>query len=150
MEIPEFNMPENFMPLTEREISLLRIKIGKSHRTEKDWAYIRELLRDKVVFTAEPMHENFKKMCSVEGILKDNRNLLIFSTMELCGDYLEKYGSARFGYQLTMGAIPFNTVVMIASEREERVLLDLNCPQNSNILGFDGREKTLRIVRAKH
>ena len=146
-DVPEYNMPENMTALTENEISQLRIKFGKGHRTEKDWTFIREMLREKAVFTAEPMDEKYRATYSVEGILKDSGYLLIFSTIEACKDYLEGHGSARFGYRLTIGSIPFTTVIMIATDYKEKVLLDLDHPQSGNILGFDGRDRTLRMVR---
>ena len=40
------------LALTKQELSLLRIKIAKSHRTQKDWAFIRKLMQDKIVFTS--------------------------------------------------------------------------------------------------
>lgn len=146
-DIPEYDMPEGMSALTKSEISQLRIKIGKSHRTEKDWMFIKNLLREKVVFTAEPIDEKYRAAYSVEGILKDSGYLLIFTTMEGCREYLEKHGSARFGYRLTLGTIPFTTVVMIAYDYKEKVLLDLDTPENGNILGIEGRDRSLHTVR---
>lgn len=146
-DIPEYDMPKGMNALTKSEISQLRIKIGKNHRTEKDWAFIKNMLREKAVFTAEPMGEKYRAAHSVEGVLKDSGYLLIFTTIEACKAYLDNHGCARFGYQLTIGTIPFTTVVMIASDNKEKVLLDLDNPQNGNILGFDGRDRTLHTVR---
>ena len=64
-DIPEYDMPEGMSALTKSEISQLRIKIGKSHRTEKDWMFIKNLLREKVVFTAEPIDEKYRAAHSV-------------------------------------------------------------------------------------
>ena len=89
-DIPEYDMPEGMSALTKSEISQLRIKIEKSHRTEKDWMFIKNLLREKAVFTAEPIDEKYRAAYSVEGILKDSGYLLIFTTMEGCREYLEK------------------------------------------------------------
>ncbi|MBQ3702036.1 MAG: hypothetical protein II885_04690 [Oscillospiraceae bacterium] len=146
-DIPEYTMPEGMSALTKSEISQLRIKIGKSHRTEKDWTFIKNILREKAVFTAEPIDEKYRAAYSVEGILKDSGYLLIFTTMEGCKDFLDKHGTARFGYQLTLGTIPFTTVVMIAYDYKEKVLLDLDIPENGNILGIDGRDRSLHTVR---
>ncbi len=97
--------------------------------------------------TAEPIDEKYRAAHSVEGILKDSGYLLIFTTMDGCKDFLDKHGTARFGYQLTLGTIPFTTVVMIAYDYKEKVLLDLDTPENGNILGIDGRDRSLHTVR---
>ena len=44
-----------FALLTDQEISQLRIKTGKGHRTQNDWTFISELLQDKFVYTAVPV-----------------------------------------------------------------------------------------------
>ena len=64
------------LALTKQELSLLRIKIAKSHRTQKDWAFIRELMQDKIVFTSEPINEEYRKRYSLEGMLYDGEQLL--------------------------------------------------------------------------
>jgi len=137
------------LALTEQELSQLRIKIAKSHRTQKDWTFIRELLQDKIVFTSEPVNEEYRKRFSLEGMLFDGEYLLLFSSIDACREYLEKYGSARYGYQLTIGSIPFATAIMAATNHQKRLLFDVNDPQGGNILGFDGKERTLRIVKQK-
>ena len=137
------------LALTKQELSLLRIKIAKSHRTQKDWAFIRKLMQDKIVFTSEPINEEYRKRYSLEGMLYDGDQLLLFSSIDACREYLEQYGSARFGYQLTIGSIPFATAIMIATDHKRKILFDMNYPQGGNVLGFDGSERTLRIVKTK-
>ena len=140
---------QEFAPLTEQEVSQIRIKTGKSHRTQNDWTFISELLQNEYVYTAVPIEDNFQKLFSIEGVLKDGGHLLIFTTVEGCRDYLEKYGSARFGYDLEISSIPFSSVIRIATDHQEKVLLDPNYPQTGRIIGYDGVERTLRIVKTK-
>ncbi len=137
------------LALTQQELAQLRIKIAKSHRTQKDWTYIRELLQDKIVFTAEPVKEEYRDRYSLKGMLYDGDYLLLFSSIDTCREYLEIYGSAKFGYDLTIGSIPFASGIMIATENQRKVLFDMNYPQGGNVLGFDGKERTLRIVKTK-
>ena len=82
--------------------------------------------------------------------IKTGKHLLIFTTVEGCKEYLEKYGSARFGYDLTIDSIPFSTVIKIATDHQERVLLDMNYPQTGRIIGYDGLERKLRVVKVKN
>ncbi len=137
------------LALTDQELAQLRIKIAKSHRTQKDWSFIRKLLQDKIVFTAEPVNEEYRKEFSLEGILFDGNYLLLFSSIDACREYLEHYGSAKYGYQLTLGCIPFSKAIMAATDRQRKLLFDMNVPQSGNVLGYDGKERTLRIVKTK-
>ena len=97
-----------------------------------------------------PVEEDYKRLFSVDGVLKDGGHLLIFTTVECCKEYLEKYGSARFGYDLTIDSIPFSTVIKVATDHQERVLLDMNYPQTGRIIGYDGLERKLRVVKVKN
>ncbi len=144
------DMNEQPLPaLSEHELAQLRIKISKSHRTQKDWAFIRELLQNRMVFTAEPVNEPYRTQYSIEGTLFDGKTLLAFSSVEACENYLVKYGSAGYGYQLTIGEIPFSTVIGIAIEHRKKMVFDGNYPQSGAVLGFDGEERTLRILKQK-
>ena len=90
-------LPDGRIALSEEEISKLRIKIGKSHRTEKDWTVIKELFEDRVVFTANPSDIKMAKECCVDGVLKDEGALVVFTSVAACTDYLDRIGVHRFG-----------------------------------------------------
>lgn len=48
--------------LTEKELSFLSIKLGKSKRTERDWTQIKAMLKDKYMFTYIPSSkDNFAR-----------------------------------------------------------------------------------------
>ena len=86
----KYGIPEGQVALTEQEISKIGIKLGKSHRNEKDWDYIKDMLSGKVLFTSCPMDHQFARECSVEGVLKDGGYLMLFTTVDSCKEYLEK------------------------------------------------------------
>ena len=138
-------LPDGRIALSKEEIYKLRIKIGKNHRTEKDWAIIKELFEDRVVFTANPLDEKKAKQCCVEGILKDEGALFVFTSMEACKNYLNQIGVDRFGRYMTIGNIPFSFVMKIAVDYKEQVYIDPMEPVRMNILGIDGRTKTWHV-----
>ena len=53
-------LPDGRIALSKEEIDVLKTKIGKKKRSEKDWTFIKELLADRVVFTANPIDEDMK------------------------------------------------------------------------------------------
>ena len=138
-------LPDGRIALSKEEISNLRIKIGKSHRTEKDWAVIKELFEDRVVFTANPADVKMAKKCCVEGVLKDEGALVVFTSVAACTDYLDRFGTHRFGRQMTIGNIPFSSVIEIAIDYKEMVYIDPTDPVDMKILGIDGRTKTWHV-----
>ena len=140
-------LPDGRIALSEEEIAKLKIKIGKKHRTEKDWAFIKELLEERAVFTANPMDEKIQKKCCVEGLLKDNGRLVVFTSLKACKDYLDEVGTIRYGRYMTIGNIPFRSVLEIAVDYGEKVYIDPNDPTDMKILAIDGKTQTLHVYR---
>lgn len=138
-------LPDGRIALSKDEISKLRIKIGKSHRTEKDWTAIKALMEDRVVFTANPVDEKMSKEYCVEGVLKDDGALIVFTSVEACTDYLNRIGTHRFGRYMTIGNIPFSSVIEIAIDYKELVYVDPTDPVDMKILGVDGRTQTWHV-----
>ena len=138
-------LPDGRIALSEEEISKLRIKIGKSHRTEKDWTVIKELFEDRVVFTANPSDIKMAKECCVDGVLKDEGALVVFTSVAACTDYLDRIGAQRFGRYMTIGNIPFSSVIEIAIDNKELVHVDPTDPVDMKILGIDGRTQTWHV-----
>ena len=133
------------IPLSRDEIQKLRIKIGKNHRNAKDWQQIKDILSERVVYTAVPTDPEMKREYSLHGVILDGDAMLVFSTMETCTDYLEKFGVARFGFKLSIGTIPYLTAEQIASDYGKRLYLDYNAPENSKVLGVDGQTQTIQV-----
>ena len=138
-------LPDGRIALSKEEISKLKIKIGKSHRTEKDWTIIKELFEDRVVFTANPADEKMAKKYCVEGVLKDEGALVVFTSVAACTDYLDRFGVHRFGRYMTIGNIPFSSVIEIAIDYKELVYVDPMEPVGMKILGIDGRIQTWHV-----
>lgn len=138
-------LPDGRIALSKEEISKLRIKIGKSHRTEKDWAVIKELFEDRVVFTVIPADVKMAEECCIEGVLKDEGALVVFTSVAACTDYLDRIGVHRFGRYMTIGNIPFSSVIEIAIDYKELVYVDPTDPVDMKILGIDGRTQTWHV-----
>ena len=143
----EINLPDGYVPLTPQEISRLRIKIGKGHRSDKDWDSMLDILAGKCVFTACPMDKLYEKLFSVEGILKDEGRLILFTSIELCTEYLSRHGTQRFGRYMSIGSIPLETVERIAIDNKLQCLIDPDKHQAGQILGIDGKEGQYKVFR---
>ena len=138
-------LPDGRIALSDEEIAKLKIKIGKKKRTEKDWTEIKELLSDRVVFTANPSDEKMQKKYCIEGLVKDSGALIVFTSEKTCIDFLDTTGSVRFGRYMTIGSIPFRSVMEIAIDYGEQVYVDPNDPTDMKILGIDGKTQTYHV-----
>ena len=124
-------------PLTEEEISALRTKIGKSHHTQKDFDYLRELLWDKVFYTAQPKSKKMRLRYTVEGILSHGGVLLIFTSPEACYDYLYTIGMRQAERYMKIREVSYETVLNSAIESRRLVYIDLTQPVSGKILGIN-------------
>lgn len=136
---------EELIPLTPEEIQFIKLKIGKAKRNHRDWDAIKEILENRIVYTARPENEDFRKAYSVDDVLKENGALHVFSTVQECQDFLKQYGSLRFGKTLTIGTISFVTVVRISESNKIAVVMDAAHPVNGSVLGIYPDEGRLAV-----
>ena len=85
-------MSEGYIPITQDEIQFIKLKIGKNRRNHRDWDMIKKILEERLVYTACPEGKDFQKEYSIEGVLKDNSMLHVFTTIDACQNYLRKTG----------------------------------------------------------
>ncbi|MBQ1310662.1 MAG: hypothetical protein IIY55_02350 [Blautia sp.] len=141
-------VPENGQsPLSEDELSKLSVKLGKSHLSGKDLRTVEELLGGKVLFSAVPEDEQKKKEFSVERLLKDLDALLVFTGVETCKEFLNKYSKGRYGMRLNIAGVPFEAVRQLAVQRGEQVYIDPDPSGQRQFAGIDGKTDTLKAVR---
>ena len=141
----DLKLPDGRIALSKEEIDVLKIKIGKKKRSEKDWTFIKELLIDRVVFTANPMDEDRKACHCVEGVLKDGNALVAFTSVDTCTDYLDKIGIEKYGSQMEIGNIPFKSLMEIAIDYRMQAYIDPNDPTDMKILAIDGKTQTYHV-----
>ena len=138
-------LPDGRVALSKEEIDVLKIKIGKKKRSEKDWTFIKELLADRVVFTANPIDKDMKACHCVEGVLKGDGALVVFTSVDTCTDYLDEIGMRKYGRYMEIGNIPFRSLMEIAVDYGERVYIDPNDPTDQKILAIDGKTQTYHV-----
>ena len=67
--------------LSDEEVATLKIKVGKSHRSEKDWDVIKKLITDKAVITMNSMDRKLYRKTSIENVFTDKGFLIVFSNI---------------------------------------------------------------------
>ena len=129
--------------LSQKELATLNIKMGKSHRSEKDWDAVKNILLNNCLFTMQPMDKKNADMVCVEGIYSSNNALIAFTSVDDCKEYIFAYELARLGGRFTIGTIPFVSLTQIADKYKTK--LYISPFPNREFLAYDGNTRTLHI-----
>ena len=135
----------NLIP--KEDVSLIKIKMGKSHRNKKDWETIKEILVSRDILTAEPMRKN-RKVASFEHILCEEGALVVFTNIDDCQRHikdLNKSGRNASRY-FQIQSLSFESVIGIADENLMDVYIDIQNELNCKCMAYFSREKQLKVV----
>ena len=137
---PELNL------FSKEEVSLLKTKLGKSHRKESDWEVIKEILRRRNVLTFIPPKRT-KGLTTVEKILCESGYLIVFTNMDDCSRYIQiqQFERKLRGY-IEFGYISFEDVVDVADRYGMDVLIDVTAEINTKCLMYEPGEQRLKAV----
>lgn len=133
--------------LTESEIAQLNIKITKNHRTDKDWDFIKMLLQDKRLYTLQPSDQEYMQQYCLEGVLKDNGALAVFTNLEDCVQYAQSHEIARTQSQAAVVTIPFQHIIEIANDYEMGVYIDRKPESHQRFLYYDGKARSIHVMQ---
>ena len=132
--------------ISEEELSLLKMKLGKGHRKESDWEVIKDILGRRNVITFIPP-KRAKGITTIEKVLCENGNLIVFTNMEDCTRHIQVVQfKGKFRRYVEIGSIPFGNVLDIADRHGMNVLIDVNYEVNCKCLMYESGEQRLKAV----
>ena len=132
--------------ISEEELSLLKMKLGKGHRKESDWEVIKDILGRRNVITFIPP-KRAKGITTIEKVLCENGNLIVFTNMEDCTRHIQVVQfKGKFWKYVEIGSIPFVNVLDIADQHGMNVLIDVNYEVNCKCLMYESEEQRLKAV----
>ena len=137
---PEWNL------ISKEEASLLKMKLGKSHRKESDWEVIKEILGRRNLLTFIPP-KRAKGLTTIEKVLCEDGNLIVFTNMDDCTRHIQIVQfKGKFWKHVEIGSIPFVNVLDIADQHGMNVLIDVNYEVNCKCLMYESGEQRLKAV----
>lgn len=137
---PELNIA------TKEEVSLLKIKLGKSHRKESDWEVIKDIFYKRDLITFIPS-KKMKGIKLVEELPCEWGYLIAFSNIDDCTQYIdEKQYRLKSQSYVQIISVPFMDICEIADRNDVDVLIDVNGGINSKCFIYAHREERLRAV----
>jgi len=137
---PELNIA------TKEEVSLIKIKLGKSHRKESDWEVIKDIFYKRDIITFIPS-KKMKGIRRVEGLPCEFGYLITFSNIDDCMQYIDEkqYGSKSRSY-VQIISVSFMDICEIADRNDVDVLIDANGGINSKCFIYAHKEGRLKAV----
>ena len=137
---PELNIA------TKEEVSLIKIKLGKSHRKESDWEVIKDIFYKRDLITFIPS-KKMKGIKLVEELPCEWGYLIAFSNIDDCTQYIdEKQYRLKSQSYVQIISVPFMDICEIADRNDVDVLIDVNGGINSRCFIYAHREERLRAV----
>ena len=137
---PELNIA------TKEEVSLLKIKLGKSHRKESDWEVIKDIFQKRDLITFIPS-KKMKGIKLVEELPCEWGYLIAFSNIDDCTQYIdEKQYRLKSQSYVQIISVPFMDICEIADRNDVDVLIDVNGGINSRCFIYAHREERLKAV----
>lgn len=137
---PELNIA------TKEEVSLIKIKLGKSHRKESDWEAIMDIFYKRNLITFIPS-KKMKGIKLVEELPCEWGYLIAFSNIDDCTQYIdEKQYRLKSQSYVQIISVPFMDICEIADRNDVDVLIDVNGGINSRCFIYAHREERLKAV----
>ncbi len=140
-EDPEFDL------IPQKDVSLLKIKLGKGHRKESDWDVIKEILTSHELIVAEPsVSDDF--VSAVNHVMACGNRIFAFTNAEDCYNFL-KYlcNTSMMNRDFEIGTMPFYELTEIAEENQMFLYIDMKMKTNSMCIAYDYVTRKLLAFR---
>ena len=133
--------------LSEADVNMIKIKLGKSHRKESDWDFIKTILSSHSVLTIAPVNED-PQVPTVEGILYEDGAFVVFTNRDDCDQHVRHInrvdGTPERIFEVR--AIAFDDAVSIADQYGKDLYVDFQPEENSTCLVYQAASHTLQAV----
>ena len=138
---PEFNL------IPKDKVSLIKIKLGKSHRKESDWTVIKDILSVHSLIVCEPKAPD-RHLKAVEHILVEAGKLVAFTNLEDCMEHINKLNrrDGKLGRLFQIGAMPFEQAVTISDAYGMDLYIDLQEKINTMCMAYIHGEGKINAV----
>lgn len=136
---------------TKEEVSLIKIKLEKSHRKESDWEVILDIFYKRDFITFIPP-KNVKEIKMVEGLPCESGYLIAFSNTDDCMQYIDdKQYVLKSRSYVPIISVSFMDLCDIADRNDVDVLIDSNGGINSKCFIYAHKEERLKaVIKAKN
>lgn len=130
--------------ISKANLAVLERLLNKTHRSQKDWDRIQDILFSGDVFTAEPMSEN-DGIRGIDHVLCHEGVLHVFTTFAECQKHIKHLSdnnSTQRYFQIA--TLPYETAVEIADDNRMKLFLDVQTKDSwKKFLVYDSETRQL-------
>ena len=131
---------------SKEEVSLIKIKLGKSHRKESDWEVIKGIFQKRNFITFIPA-KNMEGITSIRNIPCVRGYLIVFLNIDDCTQYIrERRRDDKISGHVPIIAVPSGDVWETADQYGRDILIDVNERSESKCFLYSHKEKLLKAV----
>lgn len=129
------------------KVSLIKIKLGKSHRKESDWAVIKDILSAHNLIVCEPKDPD-RYLKTVEHILVEDGMLMTFTNLEDCEEHIKNLNrrDGKSGRLFQLGVMPFDQAVAVSDAYGMDLYIDLQAKANTMCMVYTHVERKIKAV----
>lgn len=134
------------------KVSLIKIKLGKSHRKESDWVVIKEILSAYNLIVCEPTDPD-RHLKTVEHILVEDDILVIFTNFEDCEEHIKKLNrqDGKPGRLFQLGVMSFDQAVAVSDAYGMDLYIDLQAEVNAMCMVYiHGKSEIKAVMMARY
>ena len=133
--------------MDDKDVAAIKIKLGKSHRKESDWTFIKELLINHSLITIEPS-ENTLRLEIIDHILCDKGYFIAFTNYDDAKKYMRAVNiqDNRPERNFLVGAISFENVINASHYYRRDVLIDVNFESSSRCLHYSWQNQSIEAT----
>lgn len=132
--------------ISKEELSVLKIKLGKSHRKESDWDVIKKILTSHDVITIN-LPKIHNRLRSVHGVLCEDNKLMVFTNIDDCESHIHflhsKWSLDRY---VNIVSLPLADVIHLADDNGMPVCIDITDKPNERFIIYYPELKELKAV----
>ena len=127
-------MEESLVFLTPGEVSLIKLKLSKNHRSQKDYIKIESLLMEKDLYVVECL-TNHPEIQNISSLMCVGGMLLAFTNQEDCSRQMETFAN-NLGQDLeyNLKAMAFVGIAALADKNNVKLAIDFDSTGKESFL----------------
>ena len=125
--------------ISKSDVSAIKIKLGKSHRKESDWDFIKGILYSSDLVTLEIKQPAYG-MKNVDHLLLQDNTFCVFTNIEDCVEYMKNINKIYLtSSSFIVGVMPFSDVVELSKLHGYPVAIDVTNEKNKKFMLYNPR-----------
>ena len=122
--------------ISDKDLSIIKIKLGKSKRNEKDWSVIKEILLAHDLIVPVSLDENVA-IGNVGGVMRIDQILIAFTNPDDCSRQMKAFSEdLEMTLRWQMKFMPFTDLMNIADNAGLMLCIDMITDRRNRFITY--------------